>query len=190
MQSAHVVRKNTGAGHGRTAARDRRRDAARAAGAMLNVPTLWMVFVVNFSALGLIWAYVTRYLSEIRGCAVLDGIGLRRCGRRVAALVRLFVDSSMPLLFGGRRLIVAVASPPWASSASMTGRCIGASWRTGASFAGLVLFKVGCDSMQLRMLSYSVGQGLPLVLTLRLLLSPPGGPRQPGRAAGRHRQPH
>ena len=29
-------------------------------GAMLNVPTLWTVFVINFLALGLIWAYVTR----------------------------------------------------------------------------------------------------------------------------------
>ena len=28
--------------------------------AMLSVPTLWTVFVVNFLALGLIWAYVTR----------------------------------------------------------------------------------------------------------------------------------
>ena len=28
--------------------------------AMLNVPTLWTVFVINFLALGLVWAYVTR----------------------------------------------------------------------------------------------------------------------------------
>ena len=28
--------------------------------AMLNVPTLWTAFVVNFLALGLIWAYVMR----------------------------------------------------------------------------------------------------------------------------------
>ena len=27
---------------------------------MLNVPTLWTVFVINFLALGLVWAYVTR----------------------------------------------------------------------------------------------------------------------------------
>ena len=27
---------------------------------MLNVPTLWTAFVVNFLALGLIWAYVMR----------------------------------------------------------------------------------------------------------------------------------
>ena len=28
--------------------------------AMLSVPTLWTVFVINFLALGLIWAYVMR----------------------------------------------------------------------------------------------------------------------------------
>ena len=27
---------------------------------MLSVPTLWTVFVINFLALGLIWAYVVR----------------------------------------------------------------------------------------------------------------------------------
>ena len=27
---------------------------------MLSVPTLWTVFVINFLALGLIWAYVAR----------------------------------------------------------------------------------------------------------------------------------
>ena len=27
---------------------------------MLSVPTLWTVFVINFLALGLIWAYVMR----------------------------------------------------------------------------------------------------------------------------------
>ena len=32
----------------------------RPAVAMLSVPTLWTVFVVNFLALGLIWAYVMR----------------------------------------------------------------------------------------------------------------------------------
>ena len=32
--------------------------------AMLNVPTLWTVFVVNFLALGLIWAYVSAQLPQ------------------------------------------------------------------------------------------------------------------------------
>jgi hypothetical protein len=27
---------------------------------MLSVPTLWIVFVVNFLAMGLLWAYVSR----------------------------------------------------------------------------------------------------------------------------------
>ena len=55
-----ILRKNTGTGHGRTGARDGGRDAVRAAALMLNVPTLWTVFVVNFLALGLIWAYIAR----------------------------------------------------------------------------------------------------------------------------------
>ena len=43
--------------------------------AMLSVPTLWTVIVMNFLALGLVWAYVTRSYPEIRCRAVLDGLG-------------------------------------------------------------------------------------------------------------------
>jgi len=55
------------------------------------------------------------------------------------------------------------------------------SWRgtaliTGASFAGLIFFILGYDSMPMRILVYSLGQSAPLVLTLKLLLS-----RQDGR---------
>jgi len=32
----------------------------RSGSTMLNIPTLWMVFVANYLALGLIWAYVAR----------------------------------------------------------------------------------------------------------------------------------
>ena len=52
--------------------------------AMLSVPTLWTAFVVNFLALGLIWAYVGAQLSEVRGRAVLDRLGVRRRRRRGA----------------------------------------------------------------------------------------------------------
>ena len=57
---------------------------ARPAFAMLSVPTLWTVFVVNFLALGLIWAYVMRSYPELRGRAVLDRLGVRRRRRRGA----------------------------------------------------------------------------------------------------------
>jgi diguanylate cyclase (GGDEF)-like protein len=64
------------------------------------------------------------------------------------------------------------------------------SWRstaliTALSFAGLTFFIVGYDSMSMRITVYSLGQSLPLALTLKLLLARPDGRSSPGaRLAG------
>ncbi|WBL80032.1 GGDEF domain-containing protein [Bradyrhizobium xenonodulans] len=149
---------------------------------MLNVPTLWTVFVVNFLALGLIWAYVTRSYPKFAAARFWMASCFVGAAGAMAALVRLFVASPLPLLSGAVGIIAA--------------SCLAAmgiqrfydqpvSWRimiaTGAlSLGGVVFFMLGFEHMQLRMLSYSLGQALPLALALRLLLSPPEGRVSPG----------
>ncbi|MFL6808855.1 MAG: GGDEF domain-containing protein [Bradyrhizobium canariense] len=149
---------------------------------MLNVPTLWTVFVVNFLALGLIWAYVTRSYPKFAAARFWMASSFIGATGAMTALVRLFIASPLPLLLGAAGVIAA--------------SCLAAmgiqrfyhrpvSWRimtaTGSlSLAGVVFFMVGFEDMQLRMLSYTLGQGLPLVLALRLLLSPPEGRVSPG----------
>lgn len=149
---------------------------------MLNVPTLWTVFVVNFLALGVIWAYVTRSYPKFAAARFWMASCFVGAIGAMTALVRLFVASPLPLLLGAAGIIAA--------------SCLAAmgiqrfydwpvSWRlmtvTGSlSLAGIVVFMVGFDHMQLRMLSYTFGQSLPLALALRLLLSPPEGRVSPG----------
>jgi diguanylate cyclase (GGDEF)-like protein len=149
---------------------------------MLNVPTLWTVFVVNFLALGLIWAYVTRSYPKFAAARFWMASSFIGATGAMTALVRMFIASPLPLLLGAAGVIAA--------------SCLAAmgiqrfyhrpvSWRimtaTGSlSLAGVVFFMVGFEDMQLRMLSYTLGQGLPLVLALRLLLSPPEGRVSPG----------
>ena len=56
--------------------------------AMLNVPTLWTAFVINFFTMGLIWAYVVRSYPKLEAArfwtasALVAGLGavLRCCG--------------------------------------------------------------------------------------------------------------
>ena len=55
---------------------------------MLSVPTLWTVFVINFLALGLIWAYVARSYPKLEAARFWTGLGVRRRARRSAAVVR------------------------------------------------------------------------------------------------------
>lgn len=149
---------------------------------MLNVPTLWTVFVVNFLALGVIWAYVTRSYPKFAAARFWMASSFVGAIGAMTALVRLFVASPLPLLLGAAGIIAASCLAAMGIQ-RFYDRPV--SWRlmtvTGSlSLAGVVVFMVGFDHMQLRMLSYTVGQSLPLALALRLLLSPPEGRVSPG----------
>jgi len=154
---------------------------------MLSVPTLWTVFIVNFLALGLIWAYVLRSYPKFEAARFWAASAFVGAGGATLAMLRFFMDSLLPLLTGGTVMIFAA--------------CLAAmgikrfyhepvSWRAAAlttalSFAGLAFFIVGYDSSTMRIVTYSLGQSLPLALTLRLLLAQPGAHRNPGaRLAG------
>jgi diguanylate cyclase (GGDEF)-like protein len=149
---------------------------------MLNVPTLWTVFVVNFLALGLIWAYVTRSYPKFAAARFWMASAFVGAAGAMTALVRLFVASPLPLLLGAAGIIAASCLAAMGIQ-RFYDRPV--SWRvmaaTGAlSICGVVVFMVVFDHMQLRMISYTLGQALPLVLSLRLLLSPPEGRVSPG----------
>ncbi|MCG2631312.1 GGDEF domain-containing protein [Bradyrhizobium sp. WYCCWR 13023] len=149
---------------------------------MLNVPTLWTVFVVNFLALGLIWAYVTRSYPKFEAARYWMASAFLGAFGAMTALIHLFVDSPIPLLFAGAGIIAASCFSAMGIQ-RFYDRPVHLRLMVGTavvSVAGVVLFKIGFNQLQLRMLSYTIGQGLPLVLSLRLLLSPPEGRVSPG----------
>jgi diguanylate cyclase (GGDEF)-like protein len=155
---------------------------------MLSVPTLWTAYVINFLALGLVWAYVMRSYPKFEAARYWTGSAFAAAGGAALAMLRVVgVDSLLPLLAGGTVLIFA------ACLAAMGIRRFydqQVTWRmpaliTGLSFAGLTFFLVGQDNLTMRMLIYSVGQSLPFVLSLKLLLSHHHGRSSPGaRLAG------
>lgn len=149
---------------------------------MLNVPTLWTAFIVNFLALGLIWAYVARSYPAFQAAPYWTGSAFAAAIGASLAMLRVAVDLLLPLLAGGTALIFAVCL-----AAMGIKRFYGqeVTWRatvltTGSSLAGLAFFMFVYDSMPMRVLIYSVGQSLPLVLTLKLLLSRQDGRSNPG----------
>ena len=149
---------------------------------MLNVPTLWTVFVVNFLALGLIWAYITRSYPKFAAARFWMASSFVGAAGTMAALVRLFVTSPVPLLFGAAGIIAASCLAAMGIQ-RFYGRPV--AWRimiaTGVlSLGGTVLFMVVFDQVQLRMICYTLGQAVPLLLALRLLMSPQEGRVSPG----------
>jgi diguanylate cyclase (GGDEF)-like protein len=154
---------------------------------MMNVPTLWTVFIINFLALGLIWAYVARSYPKFEAARFWTGSALFAAAGATLAMFRFFVDSLLPLLIGGTVLIFAAClaamgikrfydqPATWRGTALITGSCL----------AGMTFFIFGYDSMAMRISIYSLGSMLPLALTLNLLLSRQDGRKNPGaRLAG------
>jgi diguanylate cyclase (GGDEF)-like protein len=146
---------------------------------MLNVPTLWTAFVINFLALGLIWAYVLHSYPSFKAARYWTGSALALAAGSLIATLTTITESLIPLLFGGTMTV-------FATCLAMMGvkQFYGAPvlWRqtialTALTFTGLSIFIFGYDSVTARVLIFSVAQALPLALPLKSLLS-----KQDGRA--------
>jgi diguanylate cyclase (GGDEF)-like protein len=155
---------------------------------MLSVPTLWTVFIINFLALGLIWAYVMRSYPSFDAARFWTGSAFAAAAGASFAMLRLVVpDSLVPLLFAGTTLILAICLAAmgiqkffnrpvsWRNTALITGFC----------FAGLSVFIFVHDSVAARMTVFTLAQALPMIVSLKLLFGPHDRRVNPGaRLAG------
>jgi diguanylate cyclase (GGDEF)-like protein len=154
---------------------------------MLNVPTLWTVFVINFLALGLVWAYVIRSYPKFDAARYWAAAVLTAAAGAAFSMLRGVFDSRLPLIGGGSLLILACCF-----IAMGVKRFYGepVSWRsaaliTGLSCIGLTYFMVVRDDMPMRIFIYSLGQSISVAMTLKLVLSRHDGRENPGaRLAG------
>jgi diguanylate cyclase (GGDEF)-like protein len=155
---------------------------------MLNLPTLWTVFVVNFLSVGLIWAYVARSYPRFAAARFWTASAFTGAVGALLAMAIMFVPGSLlPLLAGGTVMIFAAFLATMGIQRFYE-RPV--AWRlaivaTGLTCAGLLAFVKIHDSMTMRVLVYSIGQSLPFALSLKLLLARHDGRAHPGaRLAG------
>jgi len=155
---------------------------------MLSVPTLWTVFVINFLALGLIWAYVMRSYPSFEAARFWTGSAFAAAAGAAIAMLRVvFPDSLVPLLFAGTALILAICLAAMGIRKFFNQPV---SWRdtlliTGLGAAGLCVFTFVHDSVAARMTVFTIAQALPMLRSLTLLLSRHEGRVNPGaRLAG------
>ena len=155
---------------------------------MLNLPTLWTVFVVNFLSVGLIWAYVARSYPKLDAARFWTASAFTGAFGALLAMAIIFVPGSLlPLLAGGTVMIFAAFLAAMGIQRFYE-RPV--AWRTAwivtaLTCAGLVVFAKLHDSMTMRVLIYSIGQSVPFAMTLKLLLTKPDGHAHPGaRLAG------
>ena len=145
---------------------------------MLNVPTLWAAFIINFLALGLIWAYILHSYPTLQAARYWTASAFTIVGAAVLAMGTTVTGSLVPLLFAGTTAVLAVClaamgvrrfygeTVPWGQTAAIA----------ALTFAGLSIFIFAYDSATIRILIYSAGLSVPLALSLPLLL-----PKRDGR---------
>jgi len=165
-----------------------RPDGSHPEAAMLSVPTLWVVFMVNFMALGLIWTYVARSYPKFEAARFWTAAAFVAALGAAISMFRGIVSMPLvPLLVGGTLMVLAV------SCASMGIKRFydrPASWVqtalvTAGTCAGLAFFIAVYDSMPMRILIYSIGLSIPFAATLPLVLNPEVSRGNPGaRLAG------
>ncbi|HET6839055.1 MAG TPA: GGDEF domain-containing protein, partial [Bradyrhizobium sp.] len=154
---------------------------------MLSIPTLWAAIVVNFLALGLIWAYVMRSYPKFVAARFWTGSAFVAAIGAALATLRFVTDSLTPLVAAGTLLIFSACLGTMGIQRFYDRQV---TWRaaalvTGLSLAGLAVFAFGYDSMPMRIFVYSLGQSLPFALALKLLVSQRDGNKNPGaRLAG------
>ncbi|MDD1536035.1 MULTISPECIES: GGDEF domain-containing protein [unclassified Bradyrhizobium] len=149
---------------------------------MLSVPTLWTVIVINFLALGMVWAYVARAYPKFEAARYWTAAAFLAASGAAISMLRDVMDPRFPLIAGGGIMIFS----SWLA-------CMGVarfyhrpvSWPAAIvnsllATAGLAFFLVVTDNMPMRVVIYSLAQSTPILMTLPLLIGEQSGRENPG----------
>jgi len=154
---------------------------------MLSVPTLWVTIIINFLAMGLVWAYVMRSYPKFSAAKFWAVASLTAALGAGITMLRGSMDPRFPLIVGGGLLVFACGI---AAMGVRRFYDLDIQWRTAcliavASCAGLYVFLVLDANITMRMVTYSLGQSVSIAMTLPLLLRRQEGHDNPGaRLAG------
>ena len=153
-----------------------RRGRARPGFAMLSVPTLWTVFVINFLALGLIWAYVMRSYPSFEAARFWTGSAFAAAAGAALAMLRVAVPG-FARAAAVRRHRADAGDLPGRDGDPEILRPAGVVARHRADHRPRLRRPVASSSSSTtacpaRMTVFTIAQALPMVLSLKLLLSP------------------
>lgn len=149
---------------------------------MLSVQTLLIVYVGNFLAIGLVWAYVSVHYPHFRPARFWAAAASTATVGACASLLRGMTDPLIPILLGNGFMIAATFLATFGAQRfyNQPIKYRGAALTISATLIGLTLFTVWRDDMAMRITIYSMGQIVPIFIMLRLVLAN----RKHGASAG------
>lgn len=148
---------------------------------MLSMPTLWIVFLINFISLGLVWIHVTRSYPNFTPARYMTAACFLLATGSLVGILRVVINLELSLITAGILVVFACCLSvmgiydfygrrvPWALTLVIT----------GATAVSLSFFVFVVDSMTMRIVVYSVAQFIPVAMTLPLVMSK-AGRRNPG----------
>lgn len=151
---------------------------------MLNVPTLFVVFDVNFLALGVVWAYVLHSYPNLHAARYWTAAAFTAAVGMFIALLRALIDVDplLPIVLGNGLLLASTSL-----AAMGVSRFYGAPprWRLelgviAFGVSGLALFTLWHDNIAMRIAVYAVAQSVSVATTIPLALSRANGGRRAG----------
>jgi diguanylate cyclase (GGDEF)-like protein len=140
---------------------------------MVSVVTLWLVLTANLVGSALMWAYVMRRYPSLVAARYWSVCAMVAALAPEVALLHTVFHVQVLVLFAALMTIVACClsvmgllrfydeRPSWLTTILIT----------GLSCAGLFFFQFGRDEMPMRVLVYSLGQAVPILMALKVLLS-------------------
>lgn len=149
---------------------------------MLSVPTLFVVFAINFLALALVWFYVMRSYPNFGAARYWSAAAFIATIGAVISLFRGVAHPLIPILIGSGLFVISgflaamgiqrLYERPvmWRLAAAVTALCL----------FGLAVFAIWRDDMNVRILIYSVSQSIALLMVLPILFSQKDGSHRPG----------
>lgn len=151
---------------------------------MLSVVTLWLVFVVNFVALGVVWTYVARSYPNFEAARFWAAGAFIAAAGAALSVLRMYIDPVVPLFLGA---VMMIASTSFVAMGVERFYGLAVSWRTHAVLVafcalGFAVF-LWQPSSAMRIVIYSLSQSFSIALTTVLVWR--HGARHPGaRFAG------
>ncbi|MBN8967780.1 MAG: GGDEF domain-containing protein [Rhizobiales bacterium] len=144
---------------------------------MLNVFTLWIVFIVNCIALGVVWIYVGRCYPNFNAARYWAAGALILAGACLISLLREAIDPFLPLWISATLVILACCVIGMGIE-RFYGQPV--SWRASLAivvggFVAIGLSAFTSHGVALRLCIYSVCQSIPIAMSLRLLVMRGGG---------------
>ncbi len=149
---------------------------------MFSVPTLFVVFAVNFLSLALVWFYVLRSYPNFGAARYWSAAAFVAFVAASLSLLRGVIHPVIPVLAGGGLFILGGFLAAMGIQ-RLFGRPV--MWRTALtvtalSVVGLAVFVVWQQNMTMRILVYSVAQSIALIAVLPVLFSRKDGALRPG----------